>query len=157
MDTTQKINSFFLLFFSLFISTLNSMDSDEALARFLQEQDKLEMEEMHKADLELARQLQKDLSQKDSPSLSKPINNNPYFLSDYALARKLEQEEKAAYASYISSDTDLARQLANTVDESILDEEIPNLHQLFMFFNKTYFNNKLDMIEVKWSTKMTRW
>lgn len=133
------------------------MDSDEALARFLQEQDKLEMEEMHKADLELARQLQKNLSQKDSPSLSKPINNNPYFLSDYALARKLEQEEKAAYASYISSDTDLARQLANTVDESILDEEIPNLHQLFMFFNKTYFNNKLDMIEVKWSTKMTRW
>lgn len=106
------------------------MNSDEALARLLQ-QEWAEEEEAYKADLALAKQLQDE------------------FVVDLTQSSSSPPQQQ--------SDLDLAYQLSTTVDESILEEETPDLHQLFSYFNRIYFNNQLSGVEVKWSTRMTRW
>ncbi|KAI7881510.1 SprT-like family-domain-containing protein [Mucor mucedo] len=127
------------------------MDADEAFARYLHEQDMLEIEAMEKADRAMARQLQSqpiiDLTQENEPPTLPSVNT--HFLSDYALALRLQNEND-------SPDAALARQLLHTVDADILTQENPDLYQLFMYFNKVYFSNMLDSVQVKWSTRMTR-
>lgn len=125
------------------------MDPDEALARYLQNQDKVEMEAIE-ADLTLAKQLQNEAVNVQNTSSSR------FFLSDYALALQLEKEEKNSFAA-LQHDAELAKHLLDTVDESIMDEENPDIHRLFYYFNKKYFNDLLSSVEVKWSAKMTRW
>nr|CAB3266540.1 sprT-like domain-containing protein Spartan [Phallusia mammillata] len=50
---------------------------------------------------------------------------------------------------------------AASQNRSIVDPELelldpnPNIHQLFIDFNRTFFWGKLDMVEVKWSPRMT--
>ncbi|KAI9362675.1 SprT-like family-domain-containing protein, partial [Pilaira anomala] len=107
------------------------MNSDEALARLLQ-QEWAEEEEVYKADLALAKQLQDE------------------FVID------LTQSSSSPLPPQQKSDLALAYQLSTIVDESILEEETPDLHQLFSYFNRIYFNNQLSGVEVKWSTRMTR-
>lgn len=117
-----------------------NIDSDETFARMLQEQETLEYEKAYNADLELAKRMQEqsvvDLTVEE-PASCRSSNS-----------RRL---------SIIDSDFALVQKLHNTVDESILDEETPDIHQLFSYFNKKYFDNKLDSVEVKWSSRMTRW
>ncbi len=38
------------------------------------------------------------------------------------------------------------------VNENVLNA---NIHELFIFFNLAFFNNKLDVVILEWSTKMT--
>ncbi|KAG2235926.1 hypothetical protein INT48_008229 [Thamnidium elegans] len=101
----------------------------------LQEQEKLEYERTHNADLELAKRMQRQ------------------SVIDLTVE---EPATSCSHLSTIDSDFVFAQKLHNTVDESILDEETPDIHQLFLYFNKKYFDNKLDSVEVKWSSRMTR-
>lgn len=185
---------------------LDIIDSDEAFAQFLQEQEKFEAESLQNADLELALKLANEeepdcqiiqypssstgTSSSSSsnnnyytaaiqdPSSSKGTSSSNYYTStreqqlnrDLELARELERAERESHKSSLSlvkqlqlkeqqanDDHILAKQLENKVDDSILDEELPNLHQLFLYFNEKYFNNQLNMVEVKWSQRMTLW
>lgn len=38
------------------------------------------------------------------------------------------------------------------VNENVLNA---NIHELFIFFNLAFFDNKLDVVILEWSTKMT--
>jgi hypothetical protein len=55
-------------------------------------------------------------------------------------------------------------QLNNTIffendKQDILDEELldptPNIYDLFIYFNKKYFQSTLNSVEIKWSKRMT--
>ncbi|KAI9267303.1 SprT-like family-domain-containing protein [Helicostylum pulchrum] len=117
---------------------MSNIDSDEAFARMLQEQDNLEYEKAYNADLELAKRMQQQ------------------SVIDLTVDEPASCSSSSCHLSTIDSDFALAQKLCNTVDESILDEETPDIHQLFLYFNKKYFDNKLDSVEVKWSSRMTR-
>ncbi len=142
-----------------------TFDSDEALARYLQEQENIQSNDIYQADLELARQLQNESSVidlTDAIDLTPDNEDNDYNTNYYEtkqnndnnsllLASKLQEQET-------ENDRLLAEQLEHTtMDESILNDETPDIHQLFMYFNNTYFNEQLGSVQVKWSTKMTRW
>lgn len=146
-----------------------TLDSDEALARYLQEQEDREYNEAYKADLKLARQLQQkhsppstpvpdsssvidltttiDLTSDDETELDKQFDKQ--LDASYMFALQLQEQER--------TDKALAESMSQVVDRSILDQENPDIYQLFMYFNQTYFNNQLGTVEVRWSNKMTRW
>ncbi|KAI9365568.1 SprT-like family-domain-containing protein [Pilaira anomala] len=75
---------------------------------------------------------------------------------DKALTNQLQQESVTNPTQTLTppqpSDPALAYQLATAVDKSILEEETPDVHQLFSYFNHTYFNNQLKNVKVKWSS-----
>ncbi|KAI9485780.1 MAG: SprT-like family-domain-containing protein [Benjaminiella poitrasii] len=82
---------------------------------------------------------------------------------DESLAKELYEEEQRLL-NMCKQDFELAKTLQNSESSSVefnqtddvLDETIPDLHELFMLFNALYFDHKLDMVEVKWSNRMTR-
>lgn len=134
----------------------NNYNDDEAFARMLQEEENRQYES-YKADCELKKKIQEgsiiDLCSDDEElpfkeELNSYENNNE--MTSFLYALQLQQQEE---------DLQLAidKTAVDKVDESILEEELPNIHSLFVYFNKTYFDNQLSMVEVKWSTKMTRW
>lgn len=125
------------------------MEADEAFARYLLEQDMLAIEAMEKADRAMANQLQSESVIDLTEEPTHYHNNNTYFMSDYALALRLQKEDK--------EDLAIAKQWQSTIEADILNEDNPDLHQLFMYFNKTYFNNMLDTVQVNWSKRMTSW
>ncbi|KAI8076512.1 SprT-like family-domain-containing protein [Gilbertella persicaria] len=73
---------------------------------------------------------------------------NDQIAADEAFARMLFEEEQKQYEQ--------DRQSRKESPCHVLEETIPDLHELFVLFNRLYFDNQLDMVEVKWSKKMTR-
>lgn len=81
--------------------------------------------------------------------------------TDKAFTKQLQQKSVTDPTQNFTppqpSDPALAHQLASTVDKCILEEETPDLHQLFSYFNCTYFGNQLNKVKVKWSSsQMTK-
>lgn len=135
---------------------------DEALARKLQEEEDRQYES-YMQERELKKQIQEgsviDLcSSDDEEQVQEPVQDSKEEneMSSFWYALQLQQQEEQEQAQ---RDLQVAQSLADKkgVDKSILDEELPDVHSLFVYFNETYFNNQLSMVEVKWSTKMTRW
>lgn len=138
---------------------------DEALARKLQEEEDRQYES-YMQECELRKQIQEgsviDLCSSSSDNeeqvqeQQQPNSKEENEMSSFWYALQLQQEEEQEQAQ---RDLQVAQSLVHKkgVDKSILDEEIPDIHSLFVYFNETYFNNQLSMVEVKWSTKMTRW
>lgn len=134
---------------------------DEALARKLQEEEDRQYES-YMQERELKKQIQEgsviDLcSSDDEQQVQEPVQGSKEDneMSSFWYALQLQQQEEQEQAQ---RDLQVAQSLADKkgVDKSILDEELPDVHSLFVYFNETYFNNQLSMVEVKWSTKMTR-
>ena len=48
----------------------------------------------------------------------------------------------------------LAQVTNGVTDDDLLDPS-PDIHALFVQFNSQYFYNKLESVELKWSTRMT--
>ena len=128
--------------------------SDEALARRLQQEEDDKLDAIYQNDLALAQSLQQesvvDLTSDHSDSEDKATQKN------FWLALTLQQQEDDKNST-VYEDFELAKQLQNQVDDSILDQDIPDVHQLFMYFNKKYFHDMLTTVDVRWSHKMTRW
>ncbi|CAO3621578.1 unnamed protein product [Mucor hiemalis] len=133
----------------------NNYNDDEHFARNVARRRESTIR-IYKADCELKKKIQEgfiiDLCSDDEElpfkeELNSYENNNE--MTSFLYALQLQQQEE---------DLKLAidKTAVDKVDESILEEELPNIHSLFVFFNKTYFDNQLSMVEVKWSTKMTR-
>ncbi|KAJ1927639.1 hypothetical protein IWQ60_002742 [Tieghemiomyces parasiticus] len=67
---------------------------------------------------------------------------------DAAVARALQAEEaQASLAVGLSKNF-------RPVTDPLLDSVFPDLHDLFLLYNETYFWGKLHMVEVKWSARM---
>ncbi|KAI8339708.1 SprT-like family-domain-containing protein [Chlamydoabsidia padenii] len=87
---------------------------------------------------------------------------------DLALAKQLQQEEddKLKLLKVSGSTTTTTSSSSSSTPFSFeggalctLDDENdpnPDLHGLFLVFNDIYFSGRLNMVEVKWSKKMTR-
>ncbi|GAA5810484.1 hypothetical protein MFLAVUS_003905 [Mucor flavus] len=71
-------------------------------------------------------------------------NKDREAYSDEVFARMLQEQEKLEYVD----DQELADQLQQQcVMDLIWDEETPDVHQLFLYFNQKYFDSKLDIVE----------
>lgn len=83
--------------------------------------------------------------------------------ADYALALSLQQQLYDEFGgsntgfraseSHPNSSTSRSRSIVDS-DWELLDPN-PDILALFQEFDKTYFWNKLSMVEVKWSKRMT--
>ena len=123
---------------------------------------------MEQQDLDLA--LAISLSQQtlsSSPPLKSPQLDEDDFDDqlDYAIALSLQggNEEEAANKTKTlktslkkpgAADSAAAKMSLIDPQWEMIDPT-PNIHQLFIEFNKTYFWGRLDMVEVKWSPQMT--
>lgn len=80
---------------------------------------------------------------------------NMYFMDDEQLARMIQ----FANSPYKDSPEKLSNHKRKNSD--IIDSKLeyldptPNIHALFVKFDKRFFSNSLGMVEVKWSQKMT--
>jgi hypothetical protein len=130
---------------------------DEALARSLFEQEQDSESSNYKCDEELAIQLEREQSSNVTTDLLRSESDLMYD-RDFQLALQLSSELNSK-EDIRSKDFALAKQLNRErfINEDILKEEIPDLQELFLLFNRLYFDNKLNMVEVRWSTKMTSW
>lgn len=78
-------------------------------------------------------------------------------LADFELALRLQMEEDETAKSYTNDNT--SKKASKTL--SIVDSEwetidpTPDIHGMFIEFNKKFFWNKLGACEVAWSKKMT--
>jgi hypothetical protein len=132
--------------------------SDEALAWSLFEQEKEHQTNSYKCDEELAKRLGREQPSTSTTADLLPSKSHALYDRDFQLALQLSKELNAKGGS-CSTDLALAKQLDRErfINDEILNDEIPDLHELFLLFNRLYFDNKLDRVEVRWSTKMTRW
>lgn len=97
-------------------------------------------------DLELAKQLDLEWNHQPASSSSEHVTSNQ-LQNDFFLAKQLDQELAKQVEMGITKET----------ETDIMNATIPDLHELFLLFNQKYFYNQLDTVEVKWSTRMTRW
>ncbi|KAI9015858.1 SprT-like family-domain-containing protein [Phycomyces nitens] len=83
--------------------------------------------------------------------------SNDDWLDDEILARILQDEEDEQDRKrqrICEQDERLARSLDQ--DQNKDDDNVfPDLHDLFMTYNPLYFQDKLGMVEVKWSSRLT--
>ncbi|KAI8374324.1 SprT-like family-domain-containing protein [Radiomyces spectabilis] len=94
---------------------------------------------------------------------------DPPISEDEAYARLLQQEEDqlykqqqtqadeldAALAQFLQDEENAASPVTETSSNHQVYDPNPDLHELFLAFNQLYFDGKLDMVEVKWSQRMT--
>lgn len=77
-------------------------------------------------------------------------------LSDYELALRLQREEDEAKVSCKNDNMSKKSKSLSIVDsewETI--DPTPDIHGMFVEFNKRFFWNKLGACEVAWSDRMT--
>ncbi|KAI8138066.1 SprT-like family-domain-containing protein [Fennellomyces sp. T-0311] len=116
-------------------------DEDEAFARRLQEQEESCQQYDYDADLALARELQEqEMAAFDTQKID----------ADLALARALQDQ-----ATGSSSSKPIVIDSTTPDPDNELYDPTPDLHQLFLAFDRQYFKGQLASVEVKWSTRMT--
>lgn len=144
------------------MSILNEqMFLDEVLACSVFEEEQINQGTHHKLDEELSNNLEREQSTTNTIAEDMlPSNSGSLFDSDFQYALQVSTELNTNGGSY-SADLALAKQLDQEcfISADILKDEIPNIYELFLLFNKLYFDNKLPWVEVEWSTDkiLERW
>lgn len=127
-----------------------SIDCDEILARMLQEEEDREYENSKKRKAEI----QNDDWLKMFRKPGSGIDPQETLTSDRELAQQLQLEEEEEYnRRAVGSSTETSVSSSDKDPDKLgcyLDTEDPNpdLHELFVVFDKQFFDNKLAAVEV---------
>ncbi len=72
-------------------------------------------------------------------------------------SNKDEEEKKDFEASEIKAQIDTIKAYNQMLSKLEIYEKVlnANIHELFLFFNLSFFNNKLDSVILEWSNRMT--
>jgi hypothetical protein len=77
------------------------------------------------------------------------IDDYTFDVDDDAFAIALVDDDDGVLSSYTR------QQQSPTISTCDLINPTPDIHELFLHFNRKYFEDKLVSVEVKWSTRMT--
>lgn len=136
--------------------TQSFLENDYLLAQRLQQETEQEFKKQEQDDEMLALALQ----HVESPS--KPVLKFKQLDEDSSLAFILQEQENETQSAQIKSTAPFIHPNEKILDANKLadfycanGDVFPNLHELFVQYDQTYFRSSLGFAEVKWSEKMT--